>query len=254
MTNQRILVVDDEIQMLAAIKESLRRCEYDVVTASNPVEALNRFAENHFSLVITDMKMPMMSGIELLRNVKKEKPAVPVIMVTAYGTIDTAIQAMREGAFDYIIKPFEESALKARIENLLRQRKRLHEHFKTLGFFIEEEIINPVDHKFIQQTISLINEYIAYTNFSVEMLAADLAVSRSLLHKKLMALIGQSPSDLIRRIRLNKAAKLIEHKSGNISEIALEVGFNSPSYFAKCFQKQFGFNPSRYHQNSKKQN
>ena len=138
---------------------------------------------------------------------------------------------------------------KARVDNLLRQRRRLQEHFRSLGFFIEEGSITPMDQKFIQQTTIHINGHLADTDYGVEMLAADLAVSRSLLHKKLMALIGESPSDLIKRIRLNKAAKLIEQKSGNISEIALEVGFNNPSYFAKCFQNQFGFSPSQYHQN-----
>lgn len=82
------------------------------------------------------------------------------------------------------------------------------------------------------------------------MLAENMAVSRSLLLKKIEALIGEPPSELIKRIKLNKAAKLIEKNFGNISEVALEVGFNNPSYFAECFRKQFGFSPSQYHNKS----
>ena len=105
-----------------------------------------------------------------------------------------------------------------------------------------------MDQKFLQNALQIINKHISDGNFSVEMLAENLAVHRSLLHQKLVALIGQPPNELIKMIRLNKAAKLIEHKSGNISEIALEVGFKNPSYFSDCFQKQFGFSPSQYHQ------
>jgi AraC-like DNA-binding protein len=76
-----------------------------------------------------------------------------------------------------------------------------------------------------------------------------MAVSRSLLFKKVTALIGESPSEFIKRTRLNKAARLIEKNHGNISEIALEVGFCNPSYFAECFKKQFGIAPSQYKHN-----
>ena len=102
----------------------------------------------------------------------------------------------------------------------------------------------------MQNVISVINENISNEYFSVEILAEKLAMSRSLLHKKLVALVGEPPSELIKRIRLKKAAKMIEHKSGNISEIAIQVGFNNPSYFAECFHKQFGLNPSQYHNNN----
>jgi AraC-like DNA-binding protein len=135
------------------------------------------------------------------------------------------------------------------IINLIEQRKRIHDHFKKYEVIIEEEKIASVDQKFLRKTIELINEHLSDFNFSVAMLADNLAVSRSLLHKKLVVLLGEPPRELIRRIRLNKAAKLIEQRFGNISEIALEVGFNNPSYFAECFQKQFGFSPSQYHHN-----
>jgi DNA-binding response OmpR family regulator len=250
-----ILIIEDNPDVRKYIAGTLEN-EYRMIEAEDGREGLNSAFQEIPDLIISDIMMPYIDGIKLCKELKKDMRTshIPLILLTARSAVSDKVEGFKTGADDYIIKPFDESELKARIGNLLRQRKRLHEHFRTLGFFIEEETITPADQKFIQLTTSLINQHIADTGYSVEMLASDLAVSRSLLHKKLMALIGESPSDLIRRMRLNKALKLIEQKSGNISEIALEVGFNNPSYFANCFQKQFGFSPSRYHQNYIKQN
>jgi len=98
--------------------------------------------------------------------------------------------------------------------------------------------------------VATITEHLSDPAFGVESLAGEMAVSRSLLLKKMEALIGELPSEFIKRTRLNKAARLIEHGFGNITEIAFEVGFNNPSYFAECFRKQFGCPPSRYHRTS----
>ena len=145
----------------------------------------------------------------------------------------------------------EAEELKARIKNLLAQRKRLHEHFRKYGLVeIEEKHITPVDQEFLQKALAVINEHISDSSFGVEKLANYMAVSRSLLLKKIDALIGEKPVELIRRTRLNKAAKLIESSVGNISEIALEVGFSNPSYFAESFRKQFGVAPTQYHNKS----
>ncbi len=100
---------------------------------------------------------------------------------------------------------------------------------------------------FVQQTLAIIHEHISDGSFGVEMLAREMAVSRSLLLKKLETLVGEPPKELIKITRLNEAAKLIENNFGNIAEIALEVGFSNPSYFAECFKKQFGVIPSQYH-------
>jgi len=149
------------------------------------------------------------------------------------------------------MKPFEATELQARIKNLLEQRKRLHEHFQKYGLVeIEEQNITSFDQKFIQKSIEVINNNLSNTNLSVEVLASNLAISKWVLNKKLSALTGDTPAEFIKRIRLSKAAKLIEHNTGNISEIALEVGFSNPAYFAECFKKQFGLSPSQYHNSS----
>jgi YesN/AraC family two-component response regulator len=151
------------------------------------------------------------------------------------------------GADEYIMKPFETDELKARIKNLIQQRERIHQHFKEHGL-IELNLakINATDKKFLQSIYELVINNISKQNFTVEQLAEMINISRSVMHKKIVSLIGETPGELIRRVRINKAAELIEKRFGNLSEIALEVGFNNPAYFSEAFKKQFGVTPSQY--------
>jgi AraC-like DNA-binding protein len=150
------------------------------------------------------------------------------------------------------MKPFEPDELRARIRNLIEQRKRLHEHFQKQGVFeLNQTKITSVDKKFLQKAFDRITDHISDSSFSVELLVEGLAISRSVLHRKILSLTGETPGELIRRIRLNKAADLIKQKFGNLSEIALEVGFNNPAYFSESFKKQFGVAPSQFQQNIK---
>jgi DNA-binding NtrC family response regulator len=114
---EELLVVDDEPQMLIAINETLRRSGYNITTAGSGIEALRRLKEKYYRLVITDLRMPEVSGLDLLRKVKNLAPQTPVILLTAYGTIDNAVDAMRDGAFDYLQKPFSSESL----ENIVRK-------------------------------------------------------------------------------------------------------------------------------------
>ena len=149
------------------------------------------------------------------------------------------------------MKPFDATELKVRIKNLIKQRERIHEHFKEQGIIeLEQQKITPVDKKFLLKIFNGIGKHISDSSFSVEVLVSDLGISRSVLHRKTLSLTGETPGELIRRIRLKKAADLIEQRYGNISEVALEVGFNNPAYFTECFRKQFGLLPSQYRQNN----
>ena len=105
MVNQPVLIVDDEVEMRIAMSETLKHCGYPVEISHNAIDALKKFKQNEYSLVITDMTMPKRSGLELLKDIKSISPAKPVIMATAYGTVETAVEAMKHGAFDYIRKP-----------------------------------------------------------------------------------------------------------------------------------------------------
>ena len=245
-----LLIIEDNYEVRKYIIDILDNY-YNIKEAFDGISGLNKAFEIIPNLIISDIMMPKMDGIQLCQKLKSDTRTshIPLILLTAKNTVTDKLEGLQTGADDYIMKPFETSELKARIKNLLEQRKRIHQHFQKLGFFIDEDSVTSIDQKFLDQIIAKINIYLADENFGVKKLAEDMAVSRSLLHKKLISLVGESPSDLIKRIRLNKAAKLIEQKTGNISEIAYEVGFSNPSYFAKCFQKQFGFGPSQYHTN-----
>ena len=157
------------------------------------------------------------------------------------------------GADEYIMKPFQPDELRARIKNLIEQRKRLHEHFRMKGILdTEQSKITPVDKKFLQKVYEIIKKNVANSSFDIEALAKNLGVSRSVLHRKIVSLTGEAPGELIRQIRLKKAVELIEQKFGNLSEIALEVGFSNPAYFSEAFKKQYGMTPSQYELKSSK--
>jgi len=243
-----LLIIEDNSDVRKYIIEILGDY-YRIAEASNGEEGLYKSFEIIPDLIISDIMMPKMDGIKLCQSLKSDSRTshIPLILLTAKATLNDKVEGLQTGADDYIMKPFEAKELKARIKNLIEQSKRIHEHFQKFEIIIDKEKITSLDQKFLQKTFALINEHLSDSNFSVEELAENLAVHRSLLHKKLVALLGEPPREVIKRIRLNKATKLIEQKSGNISEIAFEVGFNNPSYFAECFQKQFGFSPSQYH-------
>jgi signal transduction histidine kinase/DNA-binding response OmpR family regulator len=243
-----LLIVEDNPEVRKYITGILDKY-YLVLEAKDGEEGLDKSFKSIPDLIISDIMMPNLDGFQFCSKLKNDSRTshIPVIMLTAKATMQDKISGLAIGADDYIMKPFEAAELKARIKNLLDQRKRLHDHFQKYGLVeLEGKNITSLDQKFLQRAIDIISKHISDTNFGVEVLAENLAVSRSLLLKKTEALFGETPNDLIRRIRLNKAARLIEKEFGNISEIALEVGFNNPSYFADCFKKQFGVTPSHY--------
>jgi signal transduction histidine kinase/ligand-binding sensor domain-containing protein/AraC-like DNA-binding protein len=247
-----LLIVEDNPDVRKYISMILEN-HYQIFEAKDGEEGLNISFEQIPDLIISDIMMPKLDGFQMCSKIKTDSRTshIPIIMLTAKATMIDKISGLEIGADDYIMKPFEAEELKARIKNLLEQRKRLHEHFRKYGLVeLEEKNITSLDKQFLQNVIVIINEHISDTDFGVERLAEDVFVSRSLLLKKIEALIGETPNELIRGIRLNRAAKLIENNLRNISEIALEVGFSNPSYFAECFKKQFGVAPTQYHRKS----
>jgi len=244
-----LLIVEDNADVRHYIHNNVKK-EYRILEAIDGEDGWQKSIENMPDVIVSDVMMPRMDGFALCEKLKKDERTshIPVILLTAKASSQDKIEGYQTGADDYIMKPFEPEEVNARIGNLLEQRKRIHEHFRKHGLFeIEGEKITPVDQKFLQNTVAAITEQMSEAGFGVETLAAKMAVSPSVLLKKVEALVGEPPIELIKRTRLNKAAQLIESKFGNISEIALEVGFSNPSYFAECFKKQFGCTPSHYH-------
>jgi signal transduction histidine kinase/ligand-binding sensor domain-containing protein/CheY-like chemotaxis protein len=243
-----LLIVEDNPDVRSYIISHLEE-EYRILEAANGEEGLREALEHFPELIISDVMMPKMDGFGLCNKLKTDERTshIPVILLTAKATDKDKIVGYETGADDYIMKPFDSGVLKVRIKNLIDQRRKLREQFRKEGLIeIEDKEITSIDKKFLQNVLQTINKYLSDTSFGVEMLANEISMSRRNLDRKLVSLTGDPPSDLIRRVRLTQAAKLIAQKFGNISEIAMEVGFSNPAYFSKCFSEQFGLSPSEY--------
>jgi len=133
----RILIVDDEEDMLALLKRIIsEKTEHKLIAHSNSLEALEDIKDSHFDLVIADLKMPKMDGIALLKEIKRVSPSTEVIIMTAYATIETAVEAIHQGAYDYITKPFKKERILLTIKKVLEWRNLLEENIslkKELG-------------------------------------------------------------------------------------------------------------------------
>jgi DNA-binding response OmpR family regulator/nitrogen-specific signal transduction histidine kinase len=251
-TNKPLLLIVEDNKDVREYIISHLETEYRILEAANGEDGLQEAVKHIPYLIISDVMMPKMDGFELCEKLKTDERTshIPVILLTAKATDKDKTLGYETGADDYIMKPFDAGILKVRIKNLLEQRRKLREHFKKEGLIeLENKDITSLDKKFLEQAFKIIEEHLSDSSFGVEMFADEIALGRATLHKKLIALVGESPSDLIKRIRLRKAAKMLEKNYGNVSETALEVGFTNPSYFAKCFKKQFGLTPFQYQEN-----
>jgi len=172
---------------------------------------------------------------------------IPVIMLTAKTSVEDRIEGLETGADDYLTKPFNIKELRVRVKNLIKQRQKLRERFrKELMLEPKDIAVTSADERFLKQTLDIIEKNMSDEDFNVEQLGSELAMSRMQLFRKIKALTDQAPSEFIRTIRLKRAAQLIKSNFGNLAEITYEVGFNHPSYFAKCFRELFGVAPSEY--------
>lgn len=245
-----ILVVEDNVDMRGYIRSILRE-QYNVLEAANGEEALHILNSNPVDFIVSDLMMPVMDGIELSRRVKDTFTIshIPFLMLTARTSQEARLESYRMGVDEYLLKPFDETLLLTRIQNILENRKRYQRKF-TLD--MDVDVLNMEeesgDKKFLNQVMEVIKENYKNSYFEVSDFSEAVGVSKSLLNKKLQSLIGQSAGQFIRNYRLNIARELIlknrETKNMNIAEIAYEVGFNDPKYFTRCFTKHFNATPS----------
>jgi len=247
-SNPLLLIVEDNSDVRKYIISHLED-EYRIQDAVDGEDGLQEALKHIPDLIISDIMMPKMDGFKLCEKLKTDERTshIPVILLTAKATNQDKIEGLETGADDYIMKPFDAEVLKVRIKNLIEQRRKLREHFKKEGLIeLEDKEITSIDKKFLQKVVEIINAHISDASFNLELFAQEVAISKSQLNRKLDSLVGETPIDLIKRVRLNRAAKLITQNFGNISEIALEVGFSNPAYFAQCFREQYGITPSEY--------
>lgn len=241
-----VLVVEDNNELLNFISNNLRDT-YKVLTAKNGVAALSTLkSDNSVSLVLSDWMMPGMDGDELCRRIRGDQQTshLPFILLTAKTDTNSKIEGLRCGADSYIEKPFSMQYLRERIRNLLNTRMMLRKKFSTIPLEPIKSIApTEIDNKFLMRMQQIIEDNISNEELNVSFLADKLLTSRSGLYAKIKSLAGMTPNDMITLIRLKKAASMLKEGKLQINEICYLVGFNSPSYFSKCFKRQFGLTP-----------
>nr|WP_298923199.1 tetratricopeptide repeat protein [uncultured Allomuricauda sp.] len=244
-----LLLVEDNPDMSYFIKEHLKDL-YKVREAKNGKTGLMEARKNPPDLVITDVMMPEMDGVELCKILKSnlDTSHIPVIMLTAKAGIENKIEGLETGADDYLTKPFDPKELLVRVKNLVEQRRKLRELFVKKESFTDpkEVTVTSLDRNFLEQLLDLLEKELSNPSFGVPEMQMAMALSKTQLHRKLKALTGEAPGELLRNFRLKRAAQLLSKKADTVTQIAYMVGFNNLSYFAKCFKELYGVSPSMY--------
>lgn len=249
-----LLVVEDNPDMLTFLSEFLGS-EYTVLQARNGEQALVLLADKDIDLVVSDIMMPGIDGIELCRRIKDDVNTshIPVILLSAKTDAGSKIEGLEYGADAYIEKPFSPEHLKAQIASLFRKRHLLHDAYSKMPVSqIRSMAQSRRDGEFLDACRKVVVANMSNSGLSVDFLAAEMGLSRTAIFKKLKALTGMTPNDFMKTIRLDEACRMLVEGKYSITEIGFVTGFSSSSYFAKCFVKQFGVLPSEYLQNADK--
>ena len=243
-----MLIVDDSEDMVSFLGNHFKE-KYEVLTAGDGIEALDILRNHEVNIIISDWMMPRMDGAEFCRRVRSNPMTshIPFVMLTAKTDDDSKVEGMDVGADTYIEKPFSVQYLEACIRNMLEIRRRLIEKFSTQPLESVTEIAcNPTDNDFLTRMNKLIEDNFSNSELNVNFLAEQLNISRSGLFAKIKTLADITPNEMIQIVRLKRAAQLLKDNKYSVSEIGYMVGFSNPSYFSKCFQKQFGIRPVDY--------
>jgi signal transduction histidine kinase/ligand-binding sensor domain-containing protein/DNA-binding response OmpR family regulator len=243
-----LLIVEDDAGMRKFLHEYLS-AGYRIIEATNGKEGLALLEKQSVDIIISDIMMPVMDGIAFTRKLKENLKFshIPVILLTARIDKNSKVEGIKTGADAYVEKPFSPQMLAAQIQNLVESRKKLRKKFSEMPFVpISSVAGNKADEQFLNKINVIIDRNINNQDFSVDMLAKEAGISRSGLFAKIKLLIDMTPNELIQLIRLKKAAQLLSSREYRINEICYLVGFNNPSYFSKCFQKQFGVLPKDF--------
>ncbi len=243
-----LLIIDDDKAVRDYIRESLE-LNYRILSADNGKDGFRKAIRIIPDLIISDIRMPEVSGIELCNQLRDDERTshVPIILLTAYSSNEFRMEGLSKGADAYVTKPFNIDILEAQIVNLLNSRRTLREKYSqefVLG--PEKTRLEDRDSKFLQRIINLIEGHISEPAFNAESLSKEMGLSRMQLYRKIRGLTNQTVHEFIRSIRLKRAVQLLKDKRMTITEVAYEVGFNDLTYFARCFRKQYLKSPSEY--------
>ncbi len=247
-SHPRVLIVEDNADLRFYLHNSLKEF-YEVQEGDDGEQGYNVALEIIPDLIISDLMMPRMDGLQLCQKLKSNEKTshIPIILLTAKADIETKLEGLHIGADDYIAKPFDARELQARIHNLIESRRKLQLKFSQQFNPSASEIkVESLEDRFLKKVKSTIEVHMGDSTFGVESLANEVAMSTIQLYRKLKALTGYTPNELIRNMRMDRAASLLRQHAGNVSEVAYQVGFNSMSYFAKCFKEKFHESPSEF--------
>jgi signal transduction histidine kinase/DNA-binding response OmpR family regulator/ligand-binding sensor domain-containing protein len=242
-----VLVVEDNVDLSHYIGDHLPGCS--ILLAGNGADGFNKAVENVPDLIISDVMMPEMDGVEFCKKIKEQEATshIPVILLTAKADIESRLEGLETGADDYMTKPFDARELQLRVKNLIIQREKLKERFSRTVILKPKDIaITPGDEIFLNKVMVIVENHLGDSEFSVDDFQKEIGMSRMQLHRKLTALTGHSAMEFIRIQRLIRASELLSKTASSISDVCYLTGFTSLSYFAKCFKKQFGTAPKEY--------
>ena len=241
-----ILVVEDNEDFRQFIVHCLSDC-YNVFDAPNGKQALNVLFKENIQIVISDVMMPVMDGMELCRKIKTDIRIshIPIVLLTARTTEEHILTGLKEGADDYITKPFNTDILLLRIKKLLEWSSNNHIKFKTIDVSPSEITVSSLDEQLIEKAIQVVEDNMDNSSFSVEDLSSFVGMSRGHLYKKLISITGKSPIEFIRILRIKRGKQLLEQSQMNISQVAYQIGL-SQNQFTKYFKDEFGCLPSKY--------
>jgi CheY-like chemotaxis protein/AraC-like DNA-binding protein/anti-sigma regulatory factor (Ser/Thr protein kinase) len=247
----KILIVEDNRELLNFLRTALG-ANYDVFEAENGIKALDIALKYSPDLIVSDLMMPDMDGLEFAKRLKSDLNIshIPVVLLTAKTDMDSKLHALELGVDDYITKPFSSTYLEARIENLLKLRRKLQSYFRTsltTGVIsLSKPNITNQDEEFINKTMKFIEENYVNPDMNIEEIAVNSGLSRSSFFKKLKSVTGLAPVDFVKEFRLQRAKQYLEAGESNISQVSYNVGIDDPRYFSKCFKQKYGINPSEY--------
>jgi signal transduction histidine kinase/CheY-like chemotaxis protein/AraC-like DNA-binding protein len=247
--DQQIMLIEDDTDILEFNSRLLEQNKFKVITAKNGKEALSLLEKTLPDLIITDLMMPEMDGLSFLKTIRSNSATdhTPVIILSAKASSDAKVEALKLGAQAYLSKPFLPEELITlvinQLEILAKRKTEFKQQIEHTEKKAEEKFVG--SEPYTQKLFALIFKNIDNPELSVEGLADQMATNRSHFQRKIKALTGFSPSELIKAVRLEKSKELLLTKTGNITEVAYQCGFSSQSYFTKCFTQHFGISPTQ---------
>ena len=259
-----VLIVDDNADMRAYLR-TLLLDRYYVIEAADGQSGLKLAVESVPDIVVSDVMMPVMDGLTFCTRLKQHEATshIPVLLLTARSSEQQYIEGLQTGADMYMTKPFSADLLLANIASLLANRQKLRQLFKAQNSLSElptiqhstlntqhstlntqhSTSISP-DRRFLDTFLKAMDKHMSNTNLKIEVIGDEIGLSRVQLYRKVKALTGMTPIEILRETRLKRAMQLLKTTDKTVSEIANEVGFATPGYFSSCFKKQYDKYPT----------